>query len=790
MPKRLLLLVCAALALGAQTHQPDHPIAAAPSLASFNFTPPDDVAFARLWMDVGMFYPFTGEVSRRQWDVVFFKALNRLTAGEVSLRDAAAEVVGALHDPGSMVLDEGEGVGRASLHLLFEQKPSGLWIIGGSKAQVPAPFGPVGKINQIPLDAFLARRVGLGATLDQRLSALRLATRSASAQVWTFTSISGTELKVTSSPTLPDDLWVEGGWSGVPIHELVRKQLVDSALRSGLDLRSIDWVSQGTGLESETVDALESLRFMVHHQGALFEVKQTRRGYQDGVSATEPYSTITTASLIPLPADPAVPASFPVTLAPRGYLEGDLARILANWGAQSPLNAPAQTTMYYLNKAVQVRLRTSSYTNAVPSPNNSLYGQSMIFTGIRQTPTWGVLSVDSAKALAAASILHWVEHWGFIFPEKQEAAFHAISDLPRKASTVHDLILQASFWLGDPHATAFTLDYRDLAAGEWEDGKQAKTGRLPFVGYSTPEGTLRVLRPASGSPLKPGASVSAINGRPTQDLLREIQVRIPTPKNPFRAVKDLGMLFPYDKPLTLSFQNPGEQARTEPVANTKYNGPWQDEDPAVVRLLESKGWTYVGKQRELREGALLKGLSEGKNYILDYRFLSPLGWAGATSGMKRLRMEDWVREDVAPMTWGHPDSSSHLACLMDVVGPDQTQPAPALRGKVIVLVCGNTQSAMESGARLWQASLGTPCTVAGTATAGITGPVSFMLLPVGGSDRFELFTGTANFPVIDNKPMAPDGVPLDLTFSFKALEDAFKGGATDPYISLLLEHLK
>lgn len=776
-------------AQGAPSVRPHACVEPPPALATFAYRAPDPVAFGRLWMDVGLFHPFTGTVSRQAWETAFYPLMNEVAAGRLGLRQAAANAVGALHDPASMVLSPDEGVGACVLPLLFEARADGIWVIGGSKAVISEPAGPIETLNGEPLGSWLALRVGQNATADQQLAAMALATRSSSPKDWTLAFKGGRTLAMKSGPSLPEDAWIEGGWKGVSIPAFVAMSPDQVSKVSEIDLRALPWVGD-EGMSSFMLWAnLANLGSGAARHGSFFEVKQVREGYEDGQRPDPPveYSGVTVAQAIPL----AIwKTSSEVKATPPAFFltSRKVAINLAGWALPKGVNAPGTIARYALSPQVEVRLRTSSITDTAPNAEQSLYGGPVDFLQDYRPTAYKDLSVQAAKDLAAASILDWTSLFGFIPTDAQAPAFKAIGELPASTDSVNDLLMKASFYLKDPHITSFALDLRDFTAEERDNGVASKHSRLPFIGMLDQHGALRVLRAAKGAPFKTGAVIDAINGRKTSELVTEMAVRVPTPENPFRICKDLGMLFPPNVPMQISYRNPGEAERTDAIPPTTYDGPWEAENQADIDALSKAGWTYIGKPRQIGVAALTQGLEQGKNYLIDCRFKQVPFKADGGSLPASVDIKEWFRRPMGPATWGEPTGSPEMVMISETVNPTPT--GKRFKGKIAFLVWGVTQSAMETLPMNYRKEFLNHAYIVGTPSSGMTGTVAFLKLPVGLSDRTEAFSATGCWPVFNGEPIQYRGLPLDLRFAQADLQQEMDKGASDPYITIFLKRLR
>jgi hypothetical protein len=758
-----------------------------PGFANFSFSAPDPVALGRLWLDVGMFHPFTGKVTRQTWDPIYFELMNKIAQGRIPLREAAASAIGALEDPGSMVLGEAEGEGKFILPLVFEARKDGIWIVGGSRSSLQSVFGPIKRINGESISKFMEGHVGTATSLAQQIAVLQMASQSPQAKDWSFQDWAENSLIVKSTSTLPTDAWVEGGWKGTPLHELAKWETNDLQKVVALDLRTLAWSPAASRALNRV---MSNLAASVNPSGSAFLTKWFHKGYVNGLPGTGPsYETSLISEGLPLRRSSLPERHVEIVPPPVFIPRPGIILPLGGWAIPKGLSIPSEKTIYSIAPGVRIQLTTSFLSETAPNTIPSMFAGPIDFLASNRPAAWKSLSVPAAKSLAAASILNWTAHFGFIKPEIQEEAFKNISTLPDKSTSVHDLLLRSSFFLQEPHTTSFALDFRDLAGGDWEAGTATKKSRLPFIGTVRPDGTIQVHRPAQNTPIKVGAIVKEINHRPMKELIDEMKIRVPTPNNPFRICKDMGMLFPYNTPLEITFTNPGEPSRREKIDPVTYDGPWDEGDSSFTETFAAQGWTYINNPRGIAGKELIEGLKKGKNYVFDLRFnavgVSDDGQAFPNSVAQAV----YYRTPGAPITWGNPPSESSF-----VYEESQTYNTHSTGehypGKVVMLVWGVSQSSLEATALINKLLFLSNSYIVGTPTSGVLGFVSYLKLPIGDSDRFEMMSATGLWPGREGATVQYRGLSLDLEFTETEIQNAFQAGSTDPYLTVMSKHLK
>jgi hypothetical protein len=120
-------------------------------------------------------------------------------------------------------------------------------------------------------------------------------------------------------------------------------------------------------------------------------------------------------------------------------------------------------------------------------------------------------------------------------------------------------------------------------------------------------------------------------------------------------------------------------------------------------------------------------------------------------------------------------------------------PPPILKGRIVVLVWGENQSSMETQPMVLKSGLGmsSHTFLVGLPTAGITGPITTLKLPLGEEVGFAFYTPTGAWPVFRSRAIQYRGIPLDLQITAAALvRRSLPGDSQDLLLDCVIESLK
>lgn len=766
-----------------------------PGRVAFPVKAPTPVALGKLWTDVGLFYPFAGRMSRAAWEAEFFAEMNRSLDGTVPLSLLAAQTLGSLQDPGALVLEKDEGRGEYFLPVLYEVMPDGsLWVVGGAREAVSKRMGPVTHINGEPLSVFLARRTGGNPGPDQVASVLSFAGQQAKAFTWTFTFGDGTSRDITATKDLPKDIWVEGGWDGVPLQLLPGLSAQELAAVRRLDLRIAAWLNGGASdLSSKLGPIWDKLRLQARFT-PVFQISRQNTGYTDG-SPSSVYSSKVMHEAVPFVQHPKADASFTARWPQGGCVPLGLSRALAGWALPPEVHAVASRARYAL-ETVDILLPTAVYGAGAS------YGSSAFPGSTRgELPALGFdqsrrLHRGAAKALAAATILNFDQLFGFT-PEPFQAPLAAgVLSLVKDAADVPDLIMQMARFNHEPHSHV-----RQSNGGSRTDAEE-KTRHpgtpiprfLPFRTISPDPGTLIVIAPTpaakQGLPIRAGARITAIEGIPIgQWLKRASNINPARPDDLMRAGFELNYCLPIKDSLTVEFVNPGEAAQVQAIATCNPKEYTELPLPQHHAPLPP-GWTLLNKPEQLSTDEMIRRAEAGENFLVDMRVPDVLADPDT-----RLAISDWgyfIRTPSEPAPWGSAAVANPMRAVRLRVGNPELPP-PILKGKIVLLVWGENQSSMETQPMLLKSGLGmtSHTFLVGLPTAGVTGPITTLKLPLGEEAGFAFYTPTGAWPVFRSRAIQYRGIPLDLEVTTAALLRRSKtGDSQDLLLDCAIEALK
>lgn len=765
-----------------------------PGRAVFDLSAPVPVALGKLWTDVGLFYPFPGPTRRVDWERDYFALLNRSLKDSESLDSLAAQALGLLGDPNALVLPKSEGKGEYFIPLLFEFDREGrAWIVGGDRAIVAKRLGPVTHINGETIQSFLARRVGDHPSPDQATAALSMAGHQASRFEWAISFSDGTNLKVPATKVLPGDVWIEGGWDGVSLHELPGLSSEGLAAVRRLDLRMAPWMNAGAStLLPKLTPVWRSLKARALAQETYVATRQNT-GYPDG-SISGVYTSKVTLEPVPFLQQPAADSAITVRWPQGGYVPSGLSRALGGWALSPDAKALASRTRYALG-AVDVIFPTSMYVSRVSFQGSASTGPSR-----GELPALGfehgkLLQREAAKALAVATIMNFDQLFGFT-PERVQRSFaEGLLGLLKDAADVPDLILRSAPLNQEPHAHV-----RQANGGARTDSdekvRHLRTPPrrfLPFRILSPDPRTLVVLvaTPPAGaaSPMRAGAKILGIEGIPVQEwLVRAARINPGRSDDRMRVGIELNYCLPDQESLSVEFANPGEAAQVRTIALLSGKEFTEVHLPALHPTLPA-GWTLVNTPEQLSTDEMIRRSEAGENFLVDFRVPDVL--ADPDTRLAIPDLSYFIKSPSQPAPWGSSPGSISMQAVRAKVGKPE-MPPPALKGRIVLLVWGENQSSTESQPIVLKAAQGMSSHVylVGLPTAGITGPTTTIRLPLGEETGFAYYTPTGAWPVFRSRSIQYQGLPLDWGISIeRLLEQSKKKGSQDPLLECTIEDL-
>lgn len=768
-----------------------------PQRASFDLRPSAPVLLGKLWTDVGLFYPFNGNagVSRNLWESKFFELMNQSTQAGHPFRILAAQAIGNLGDPSAFVLAEDEGRGDYFLPVFFEAKPDGsIWLTGGSRDALPRALGPITDINGEGLASFLARYAGATPSPSQSVSVLSVASVKTAPFTWQVRFRDGSTCALAAIKEFPKELWAEGGWDGTPLHVLSKLSPEDLAKVGRIDLRMAPWFRATSTSESLSLTgALTALRKRSLSK-ELFKIARQNNGYPDG-SKDSVYASKVVLEAVPFIPQPDSATVFSTRWPQGGAVPTAISRALAGWALDPEFNAEATETRYRLQDVdicfpTAIFGKSAAYLPASsPAPSRGEM-PSLGFENGRH------LNHAAAKALAAASILNFDHLFGFTPEAHQRSMAQGLLALSESASSVPDLVMHTAAFNHEPHSHGMQANGGSRVDPLERDRHPATPLRrfLPFHGLSPDQGTFVVLNPINVEglvlPIRAGARIYSIEGTPTQDWMKRAEAINPgRPDDLMRRAFEINYCIPIREALMIDFANPGEARQIQSVptiAGKSYVG-----DPLLkASATLPAGWTLINQADQISGNEFIERMQKGENFILDYRVYDVL--KDPITKIVNIEEFSFIKTPAEPCVWGSSSTTFTFQAASYRIG-DPAKAPTGVKGRAIVLVWGNNQSSMETMPLSIRTGVGLEGHIflVGLPTAGVTGPVTKLRLPLGEENGFAYYTPTGAWPVFrGGRTIQYRGLPLDYQVP---MEDLLKkmgtGRSTDPLLECVVDHL-
>lgn len=726
------------------------------------------MSIGKLWWDVGLFYPFAGEVSRSQFDSALFAGLNEATAkapnsmDPTELRVRAAEIIAALRDPQALILRKGEGEGPNFLPVIYEIRADGIWVIGGDAAAVKAPVGPLAGINGQPLNQFLLEHVGSKPTLQQVLAALGVLGRQAAPFEWTFEATQGV-LKVKSTTKVPASIWVEGGLKG----EAWAHEWSMQSPASKLDFRHMAW------FDAVGHSALEGLKFasvLETEPTQIQRVVRANRGSQafgggsaQGLHQYPYYQTVVGEPVMGWKLPGEITHLFPAQLRRHFVVELPAvsgmtgADMLSGWSLPPSMLAPSDLSRWELAPGVIVQMPTGSYASGarIDKAMDPLIG--------KFGPS-GTLSRRSAAALVAASVANWDHLFGFTEAKYQEGLFNYLSKAYLDGRNVEDFLPGAVPFTKDGHANGAAFSF---GPAKFEDTLKNQ-GQLPFEAELDPAGRLVVIRTAR-TEIPVGSVILSLDGKPVAEVIAKAKAVTPGLPGDRSSWLWWGLSGQgnFTGKLAVELQR-GKEIRKLVVARLQSNRDGFLPPKAKV----PEGWRLFSSETPGTLDDLVNHLKSGRNAIVDNRYRSGPPITGELNSPVlpyKASVSEFIRTPKEPVTWGSDTTPNSI-----MEGSIQDHPRdPALVkgwGKAYYLVSGTTRSAAESAPIHQRLRLGDAARIVGLPTVGTTSPLCRLMFPTGDEQgRTLAWSPTPAFPIFDSGTIQFRGVPIDEQPSLKDL---------------------
>jgi hypothetical protein len=746
-----------------------------PPRIKFEANAPDEVLLGRLWTDIIWFHPFGLGQTRDAWEKDYFGLLNRAASKEESLQNLAAAALGKLNDPASMLMPSEEGHGESMLPLIWELRGNEIWLVGGSKALVPSALGPLQFINGIPVQTWLKGRVGESPSPSQAIAALNVFGQREAVFKSSFT-LGGSTLTIESSQNVPTDLWIDGGWKGMSIHDLPESIPSESI---ALDLRTAHLLRG------------DSLRRVIARLSTWRRAAKTKTTYRVawshiglGNDFSNYQSHLSAEPVAPLqPVGAKLEAS--AWLGASNQLPSSLAEILAGWVLDPNQSVAASVARYTLGPWT-VQLRTATY--GAPLSYALGTGPNRHFL----VPGWGAtqtLSVPAARALAAATVINFDHHFAFTPAEFQASAFKGLIKSYQETNSVIEFLNQVGASTKDPHPT-----FLGLSTGARSDQelkvRDASTPGIPFihpfvltVDPNPPRILLFTGLNGLQEDMRVGSHILSVEGVPAAEWLKRSAAMTPFRDGEWmRWARPLHYLWQKEV-LNVELELPSgkhTQIQYRPIPNQAFKfalGTTIQQPP--------KGWTLVrGAEKSYEE--IDRFLESGTNVVLDMRFGPPSGNLGRIHGGP-VPVTSHERMPINPITWGtRDDGYIRVRQLLFGEGTKRS----STDGQLIVLVWGLNQSSLETSP--WTLRLAYPNSkLVGLPTAGITTQVVELQLPLGGgSSSHASFYPTGGWSTFSGKSFHYRGLTLDSEISLKTIKEWIRRGSQDPLLDAVIKNIK
>jgi len=776
------------------------PVTMPPRRVAFEAKASVDVTFGKLWWDIGLFHPFTGEVSRDQWEKGYFALMNQAVLQGADPAVLAAEALALLKDPASLLLESNEGQGDHFLPVLWEVKNGQAWIIGGDREQIAEPFGPVDTINGTPLTDFLAKRLGSFRSDDRMYVALTLASRQVNAfSVEYVSSQKKLNIRSVSKPEEVKAPWIRGGWKGTPIFNLDKQRFdtiadIKKKIPGGLDVRSSSWKAVS---DSETIEALLITLGSQCPKSDMVRVVREHRGQYDEDWDRYAHDSASFNRIAAYPAPNRIswvqPSGGVRATLPQVILDPLLAEVLAGWALPASMNTCAKVTRYSYLPGLDVRLRLESWCGSLSDAKSQATYQN-----------GAILNVNAAKSLAAATIINFDHLFAFTPESMQAGVFQAALNALKVSKNALDLVQRSGGITKDFHSPVLSaVPFKD-ALQRIVDPILSKPVYTVLSGPILPtfemaNGEVRIMRSIKGK-IPAGWVVEKVNGIDLADLVKRIR--------PYTAARDenrdlttLGRLEiggelgkaltgpgVYSFPANLVVVDPkGAKKKItleQPYVSDREYEPFSGAIPT--------GWKILNKPTVAE---LTHALATGEKVIVDGRKRRSLdlskGWelpapfASPSQGGFR-------RTPSSPVVWGTPspnelwetqnDTTIALRGFAQPVSTNKNLP-----GSLVVVVSGETVSYPEIVVTFLKEAFPGNTRIIGLPTGGSMGSRCVLALPIGGDNALAFFSPTVSMDIINGKNYSYRGIPLDRQITESDLDLEMKAGSVDPLFSAVLK---
>lgn len=817
---RILFLFLTLLVLPGFGQQPGI-LARIPRRASFITNAPPEITMAKLWWDIGLFHPFTGNVSRNEWEKGYFGLLNQAMEPGADISKLVAEAVALLQDPYSMILESGEGVGQHFLPILWEVRGSEAWIVGGPASRLSKSFGPIRTINKIPFSTFLTRRLGSFRNEARLLALLSLVSHRETPFEVSFND-GQHELTIDSINTITQagELWFNDRKSyGTNLCSPEACSFMtwpDIALIKQLDLRLANWIPTNFNSKLENTMVLRSGQAP---RQSIYRISREHRGQYDADFDRYGNDSVFFNRIL---ADP--PPNFIkfitkttpcVVTIPKIVIDEILAETLAGWALPPSMNVCARSTTYTVLPGLDLRLRLESWCQGLDiAKHHATHDNGYI------------LSLKAAKALAIATVINHDHYFGFSTEADQVKIFKDSIRVGFESNDVLDFISKIGGVTKDPHGPldAF-LGYNEDSIAHISKRVIRRRYMQRIFNPNLPakimdDGKIRLLRTIPDGP-KAGTELISLNGHLIADAIAKIapysasrndhtdfilnrDMRI---GNLFNPNKDNSNQNPFQIPeiLRISGRPYNQMALTEFVfPSSKSNATLPSSmttvstDPRIVLI-------QAGSNTSLSD--IITHVQNGKVVILDAtKFPDPITGPWDSRGAWLLpkpfitpAMWEVFRTPNAPFTWGNegPDDqwqrTRDFPSTVTIGVPTIRIPSEVsnLPGRIITVVNHLTVSRAEMQVSFLKESFPTITHVIGLPTGGVMGTMTKILLPSGLNDnRLVVYSPTASKIYFNGKNFDNASLPLDYKFTDQDINLEFQSGTDDALLSAAIRYAK
>lgn len=799
MPNRLSRSVVAAISLSLCSFESQAFCQSSfpPQRTGFDLRPTAPVLLGKLWTDIGLFYSFNGNAgtTRNEWESKFFELMNQSTLPNHPLRLLAAQALGDLRDPGAFVIPENEGRGDYFLPVLFEAKPDGsIWLTGGSRDELPRMLGPIDQINGESLARFLSPYAGGSPSPAQAASVLSTASVKTSPFTWEIRFKDGSSRTLHATKELPKDLWVDGDWDGTPLQSLPKLSADELAKVRRVDLRIAPWLRSGALSKSLPLDTVWAALKKLALPKEAFKIARQNTGYPDG-SRDGAFSSKVVLEAVPFVPQKDASIVFSLRWPQGGAVPTAISRALAGWALDPAYNAVATQTRYRLQEVdivfpTAVFVRSGSYLPAAsPAPSKG----EQVSVGFENGSH---LNRTAAKALASASILNFDHLYGFTPEVFQEPFARGVLGLSESVTDVPQLIMRTSAFAHDPH-THIVQANGGIRVDPLEKERHPSTPPTrfhPFFGLCPDLETYLVmnLNDVEGLklPIHVGAHIYSIEGIPIQEWLKRAEAINPgRPDDPMRRAFELNYCTPSLESLKIEFANPGEPRQTQSIPTIKGKS-YVEASLFKPSAALPQGWTLINQPEQISGNDLIERMQKGENFILDYRVYDVL--KDPITKIVNINEYSWIKTPSSPCIWGSSSTTIVFQAASYRIGDPANAPT-GVSGRAVVLVWGSNQSSMETMPLSIRTGVGLEGRVflVGLPTAGVTGPITTVRLPVGEEKGFAYYTPTGAWPVFrGGLTIQYRGLPLDYRVPMAdLLRKMASGRSTDPLLECVVDHL-